>query len=148
MGRATGQALASVPLMTTASRSVRSLALVSGTVLLATLGLAACGGSGGSSSSSSAAPASSSEPPAPNPSPQGDCSETALNSAAKNATGGSFGGVESFVCDGGYAAVTGQMNDQESNLLFQVKDGSWMPVEIQEVCQAGGLPSKISDVVC
>ena len=115
----------------------------------ACLALAACGGSGGSSTSSSAAPApTSAEPPAPNPNPEGDCSQDALNSAAANATGGSFGGVEEFTCDGGWAVVSGKMNDQYTDLLFQAQDGSWMPVEIQETCQAGQLPAKVADLAC
>ena len=115
----------------------------------ACLALAACGGSGGSTASSSAAPApTSAEPHAPNPNPEGDCSKDALNSAAANATGGSFGGVEEFTCDGGWAVVSGKMNDQYTNLLFQAQDGSWMPVEIQETCQAGQLPAKVADIAC
>ena len=115
----------------------------------ACLALAACGGSGGSTASSSAAPApTSAEPPAPNPNPEGDCSQDALNSAAANATGGSFGGVEEFTCDGGWAVVSGKMNDQYTNLLFQAQDGSWMPVEIQETCQAGQLPAKVAEIAC
>ena len=133
--------------MTTTSRTIRALAVSAGIVLAAGLGLTACGSSGGSSSSSSAA-ASTSEPPAPNPNPEGDCSQDALNSAASNATGGSFGGVEEFTCDGGWAVVSGKMNDQYTNLLFKAEDGSWMPKEVQETCQAGGLPAKISDIAC
>ena len=126
---------------------MRSLAASASVVFIAGLTLTACGGSSDSGSSSSAAP-SSSEAPAPNPNPEGDCSQDALNSAASNATGGSFGGVEEFTCDGGWAVVSGKMNDQYLNLLFQAKDGSWMPVESQEVCQSGVLPAKISDIAC
>ena len=133
--------------MTHTSRTIRTLAVSAGIVLVAGMGLTACGGSGGSSSSSSAA-ASTSEPPAPNPNPEGDCSQDALNSAASNASGGSFGGVEEFTCDGGWAVVSGKMNDQYTNLLFKAEDGSWMPKEIQETCQSGGLPAKISDIAC
>lgn len=118
----------------------------------AALLVSACGGSSSSSTSSSAAPASSSAAAsssgAPAPHPDAECSQEALAAAAKNATGGSFGGVESFVCDGGYAVATGQMSDNEANLLFQDRDGVWMPLESQETCQAGGLPAKIADVVC
>ena len=141
--------------------SLRTFALPVGVLAVAGLALTACGGSGSSSSSSSsskAAPASSSvapapapsssEPPAPNPQPEGDCTEKALASAADHATGGSFGGVEEFACDGGYAYVGGKMNDQYNYLLFQAQDGSWMPLESQEVCQSGALPDKISSVVC
>ncbi len=134
--------------MTQSSRVMRSLVLPVGALAIAGLTLTACGGSSDSGSSSSAAPASSSEPPAPNPNPEGDCSQEALNSAASNATGGSFGGVEEFTCDGGWAVVSGKMNDQYTNLLFQAQDGSWMPKEIQETCQAGGLPAKISEIAC
>ena len=138
----------SVVHMITSTRIMRSLVLPVGALALAGLTLSACGGSSDSGSSSSAAPASSSEPPAPNPNPEGDCSQEALNSAATNATGGSFGGVEEFTCEGGWAVVSGKMNDQYINLLFQAQDGSWMPVEIQETCQAGGLPAKISEIAC
>ena len=134
--------------MTTSARIMRSLVLPVGAFALVGLTLSACGGSSDSGSSSSAAPASSSEPPAPNPNPEGDCSQEALNSAAANATGGSFGGVEEFTCDGGWAVVSGKMNDQYTKLLFQAQDGSWMPKEIQETCQAGGLPAKISEIAC
>lgn len=132
------------------SRLLRSLALPIVLIAAAGLSLSACGGSGNSaSSSSSAAPVSSSaEPPAPNPYPEGDCSQDALNSAAANATGGSFGGVEEFTCDGGWAVVSGKMNDQYTNLVFKAEDGSWMPKEAQEVCQSGDLPAKITEVAC
>lgn len=133
----------------TTVRSARFIALAAA-ASAACLALAACGGSGGtaeSTSATSAAPTSA-EPPAPNPSPEGDCSKEALNSAATNATGGSFGGVEEFTCDGGWAVVSGKMNDQYTNLLFQAQDGSWMPQEIQETCQAGGLPAAISEIAC
>lgn len=129
------------------ARSARFLVLAAATSA-ACLTLAACGGSGGTAESTTSAAATSAEPPAPNPSPEGDCSQEALNSAAANATGGSFGGVEEFTCDGGWAVVSGKMNDQYTNLLFQVQDGSWMPREIQETCQAGGLPAAISDIAC
>lgn len=138
----------SVNAMTHSSRVMRTLVLPIGALVVAGLTLAGCGGSSDSGSSSSAAPASSSEPPAPNPNPEGDCSQEALNSAATNATGGSFGGVEEFTCEGGWAVVSGKMNDQYMNLLFKAEDGSWMPKEIQETCQAGGLPAKISDIAC
>lgn len=129
-------------------RVMRSLVLPVGALAIVGLTITACGGSSDSGSSSSAAPASSSEPPAPNPNPEGDCSQEALNSAAANATGGSFGGVEEFTCEEGWAVISGKMNDQYMNLLFKAEDGSWMPKEIQETCQAGGLPAKISDIAC
>ena len=90
----------------------------------------------------------SEEPPAPNPLPEGDCSEGALNSAAANATGGTFGGVEEFTCDSGWAVVSGQLNDQYSNVLFKAEDGTWVPKEILNVCQAGEVPAKIADIAC
>lgn len=129
------------------STLLRSLAVPAGVVLVAGLTLTACGSSGGSSSSTTAAP-STSEPPAPNPNPEGDCSQEALNSAASNATSGAFGGVEEFTCEGGWAVVSGKMNDQYMNLLFQAQDGTWAPAEIQETCQAGTLPAKISEIAC
>jgi hypothetical protein len=135
--------------MTHTSRVMRSFVLPVSALAIAGFTLAACGGSSDSGSSSSAAPApTSEEPPAPNPNAEGDCSQEALNSAAANATGGSFGGVEEFTCDAGWAVVSGKMNDQYMNLLFKAEDGSWMPMEIQETCQAGGLPAKISDIAC
>lgn len=146
MGARSVEAL-KVESMTKPSRILRTIVVPAGLVLVAGVTLTACGGSGGASDSSSAA-ASSSEPPAPNPNPEGDCSQEALNSAASNATGGSFGGVEEFTCDGGWAVVSGKMNDQYTNLLFQAEDGSWMPKEIQETCQAGTLPAKIADIAC
>ena len=134
---------------------MRSFVFPVGAVAIAGLALTACGGSSDSGTSSSAAPAPTSaepaptsEPPAPNPAPEGDCSEGALNSAAANATGGSFGGVEEFTCDSGWAVVSGQLNDQYTNLVFKAEDGSWMPKETQEVCQAGELPSAIADIAC
>ena len=133
----------------TSSRVFRSLALPATGLALVGLALTACGGSSGDAASSSAAPASSSaEPPDPNPNPEGDCSQEALDSAAANATGGGFGGVEEFTCAGGWAVVSGKMNDQYTNLLFKAEDGSWMPKEIQETCQAGELPSEIADIAC
>lgn len=135
--------------MTTTSRAMRTLVLPISALAIAGFALTACGGSSDSGSSSSAAPApTSEEPPAPNPNPEGDCSEGALNSAAANATGGSFGGVEEFTCDGGWAVVSGKMNDQYMNLLFKAEDGSWMPKEILETCQAGELPAKVADIAC
>ena len=128
---------------------MRTLVLPVTALAIAGFALTACGGSSDSGSSSSAAPApTSEEPPAPNPNPEGDCSEGALNSAAANATGGSFGGVEEFTCDGGWAVVSGKMNDQYMNLLFKAEDGSWMPKEILETCQAGELPAKVADIAC
>ena len=109
--------------------------------------MTACGGSSDSGSSSSSA-SSSEDPPAPNPNPEGDCSQDALNSAASNATDGSFGGVEEFTCSGGYAVVQGKMNDQYLPLVFKAEDGSWMPVEILNACQAGELPAEIADIAC
>ncbi len=144
--------------MTHRSRLVRSLALPVCTLAMAGVALTACGGSSDSGSSSAApapettsaapAPDPTTEPPAPNPQPDGDCSEEALNSAAANATGGSFGGVEEFTCDDGWAVVSGKMNDQYTSLLFQAQDGSWMPKESQEVCQSGVLPDDIAEVAC
>lgn len=134
--------------MTHTSRAMRSIALPIGVLALAGFALTACGGSSDSGSSSSAAPASSSEPPAPNPNPEGDCSQEALNSAASNATGGSFGGVEEYTCDGGWAVVSGKMNDQYTSLVFKAEDGSWMPKEVQETCQAGELPATIAEIAC
>ena len=144
--------------MTRESRLVRSLILPVGVLAVAGLTLTACGGGSSSSESSSAAapattsaapaPAPTTEPPAPNPQPDGDCSEEALNSAAANATGGSFGGVEEFTCDNGWAVVSGKMNDQYTSLLFKAEDGSWMPKESQEVCQSGELPDDIAEVAC
>lgn len=128
------------------STAIRFLALPAGLLLAA--GLTACGGSSDGAASSSAAPDSSSEQPAPNPNPEGDCTQDALNSAAANATGGSFGGVEEFTCDGGWAVVSGKLNDQYLNLVFKAEDGSWMPKEIQETCAAGELPAKIADIAC
>jgi len=104
------------------STGIRFLALPAGLLLAA--GLTACGGSSDGAASSSAAPDSSSEQPAPNPTPEGDCTQDALNSAAANATGGSFGGVEEFTCDGGWAVVSGKLNDQYLNLVFKAEDGS------------------------
>lgn len=134
---------------------VRTLALPVGVLAVSALTLTACGGSSNSSSSPSAAPASSSVAPAPSsssaapaPHPDAECSEEALNAAAKHATGGSFGGVESFACDGGWAAVTGQMADNSTALLFMDEDGVWMPKETQETCQAGGLPAKVAAIAC
>lgn len=142
--------------MTRESRLVRSLILPIGVLAIAGFTLTACGGGSSSSESSSAAapttaapaPAPTTEPPAPNPQPDGDCSEEALNSAAANATGGSFGGVEEFTCDDGWAVVSGKMNDQYTSLLFKAEDGSWMPKESQEVCQSGELPDDIAEVAC
>ena len=142
--------------MTHESRLVRSLILPIGVLAIAGFTLTACGGGSSSSESSSAAapttaapaPAPTTEPPAPNPQPDGDCSEEALNSAAANATGGSFGGVEEFTCDDGWAVVSGKMNDQYTSLLFKAEDGSWMPKESQEVCQSGELPDDIAEVAC
>lgn len=144
--------------MTRESRLVRSLILPVGVLAVAGFTLTACGGGSSSSESSSAAapattsaapaPAPTTEPPAPNPQPDGDCSEEALNSAAANATGGSFGGVEEFTCDNGWAVVSGKMNDQYTSLLFKAEDGSWMPKESQEVCQSGELPDDIAEVAC
>ena len=144
--------------MTHESRLVRSLILPVGVLAVAGFALTACGGGSSSSESSSAAapattsaapaPAPTTEPPAPNPQPDGDCSEEALNSAAANATGGSFGGVEEFTCDNGWAVVSGKMNDQYTSLLFKAEDGSWMPKESQEVCQSGELPDDIAEVAC
>ena len=139
------------------SRVLKTLALPAGALLALSFGLAACGGSSSSSSSSAAAPETSSapapaptteEPPAPNPNPEGDCSQEALNSAASNATSGAFGGVEEFDCAGGWAVVKGKMNDQYLPLLFKAEDGSWVPQEIQEICQAGQLPQQIADEAC
>ncbi|MFM7211630.1 MAG: hypothetical protein ACKOYQ_06435 [Actinomycetota bacterium] len=134
--------------MTHTSRAMRSIALPIGVLALAGFALTACGGSSDSRSSSSAAPASSSEPPAPNPNPEGDCSQEALNSAASAATGGSFGGVEEYTCDAGWAVVSGKMNDQYTSLVFKAEDGSWMPKEVQETCQAGELPATIAEIAC
>lgn len=128
---------------------MRSIVLPVSALAIAGFALTACGGSSDSASSSSAAPASSSEePPAPNPNPEGDCSQEALNSAASAATGDSFGGVEEYTCDGGWAVVSGKMNDQYMNLVFKAEDGSWMPKEIQETCQAGELPATIAEIAC
>ncbi len=127
--------------------SLRTLALPASLLLATGLTLTACGGSSDADANGASSEATSSEA-APNPNPEGDCSQDALNSAAANATGGSFGGVEEFTCDGGWAVVSGKMNDQYLNLLFQAQDGSWMPMEIQETCQAGELPAKISDIAC
>jgi hypothetical protein len=134
---------------------MRSLVLPVGALTVAGLTLTACGGSSDSGSSSSAppaptseAPAPTSEPPAPNPAPEGDCSQEALNSAATNATGGTFGGVEEYTCDAGWAVVSGKMNDQYMNLLFKAEDGSWIPQESQEACQAGEVPAKVADIAC
>lgn len=132
----------------TRSTIIRSLAVPAGLLLATGLTLTACGGSSDSGSSSSSASSSSEDPPAPNPNPEGDCSKEALNSAASNATGGTFGGVEDFTCEGGYAVVQGKMNDQYLPLVFQAKDGSWMPVEILNACQAGELPATIADIAC
>lgn len=145
--------------MTRESRLVRSLILPVGVLAIAGFALTACGGSSSSESSSAPAPAPSTssaapapepttEPPAPNPQPDGDCSEEALNSAAANATGGSFGGVEEYTCDDGWAVVSGKMNDQYMSLLFKAEDGSWIPKESQEVCQSGVLPDDIAEVAC
>jgi len=135
--------------MTHTSRTMRSIVLPIGVLAVAGFALTACGGSSDSASSSSAAPASSSEePPAPNPNPEGDCSQEALNSAASAATGGSFGGVEEYTCDGGWAVVSGKMNDQYTSLVFKAEDGSWMPKEVQETCQAGELPATIAEIAC
>lgn len=135
--------------MTHTSRVMRSIVLPVSALAIAGFTLTACGGSSDSGSSSSAAPASSSEePPAPNPNPEGDCSQEALNSAASAATGDSFGGVEEYTCDGGWAVVSGKMNDQYMNLVFKAEDGSWMPKEIQETCQAGELPATIAEIAC
>jgi ABC-type oligopeptide transport system substrate-binding subunit len=127
------------------TRILHSFALPVVVLTAASLTLAACGGSGDSASSSSAA---TSEPPAPNPNPDGDCSEEALNSAASNATGGTFGGVEEFTCGGGYAVVQGKMNDQYLPLLFKAEDGTWVPVEIQNACQAGEVPAVVAEIAC
>lgn len=135
-------------LMTNHMRVMRSLVLPVSGLAIAGLTLSACGGSSDSGASSSAAPASSSEPPAPNPNPEGDCSQEALNSAAANATSGTFGGVEEFTCDGGYAVVMGKMNDQYLPLLFKAEDGTWVPVEIQNVCEAGEVPAKVAEKAC
>ena len=133
----------------TTTRRLRSIALPILALATAGITLSACGGSGSTAPTSSAAPASSTqEPPAPNPNPEGDCSQAALNSAAANATGGSFGGVEEFTCDGGWAAVKGKMNDQYTTLIFKAEDGTWAPKEIQETCQSGTLPAKISAIAC
>ena len=126
---------------------MRSLVLPVGALVVAGLSLTACGGSSDSGASSSA-PAPTSEPPAPNPNPEGDCSQEALNSAATNATGGAFGGVEEFTCDGGYAVVQGKMNDQYLPLLFKAEDGTWVPVEILNACQAGEVPAKVAEIAC
>lgn len=133
--------------MTRTSRALRTVALPLSGLALAGMALTACGGSSDSASSSSAAPTSA-EPPAPNPNPEGDCSQEALNSAASNATSGGFGGVEEFTCDGGYAVVQGKMNDQYLPLLFKAEDGTWVPVEIQEACQAGEVPAKVAEIAC
>lgn len=133
--------------MTHTSPAMRSIALPVSALAIAGFALTACGGSSDSGSSSSAAPTSA-EPPAPNPNPEGDCSQEALNSAAANATGGSFGGVEEFTCDGGWAVVSGKMNDQYTNLVFKAEDGTWMPKETQETCQGGELPAKVADIAC
>jgi hypothetical protein len=134
--------------MKSTSRTLRALALPA--VLVATAGftLTACGGSSDSSSSASPTSAVTTEAPAPNPNPEGDCSQEALNSAAANATGGTFGGVEEFTCDGGYAVVQGKMNDQYLPLLFKAEDGTWVPVEILNACQAGEVPAKVAEVAC
>lgn len=140
----------------TSTRAVRAIGLPLGGIALASLAFTACGGSSESGSSTPSAPTSSapapapssSEPPAPNPSPEGDCTQEALNSAASNATSGAFGGVEQFACYGGYAVVKGKMNDQFLPLLFKAEDGTWTPVEILNVCQAGELPVEIADEVC
>lgn len=133
--------------MTRTSRALRTVALPLSGLALAGMALTACGGSSDSASSSSAAPTSA-EPPAPNPNPEGDCSQEALNSAAANATSGAFGGVEEFTCDGGYAVVQGKMNDQYLPLLFKAEDGTWVPVEIQNACQAGEVPAKVAEIAC
>ena len=133
--------------MTRSSRALRTIALPLSGLALAGMALTACGGSSDSASTSSAAPTSE-EPPAPNPNPEGDCSQEALNSAAANATGGSFGGVEEFTCDGGYAVVQGKMNDQYLPLLFKVEDGTWVPVEILNACQAGEVPATVAEIAC
>ena len=127
------------------SRVTRSLVLPVAVLAAAGFTLTACGGSSDSASSSSAA---TSEPPAPNPNPDGDCSEAALNSAAANATGGTFGGVQEFTCDGGYAVVKGDLNDQYLPVLFKVEDGTWVPVEILNACQAGEVPAKVAEMAC
>lgn len=132
--------------MTRTSRALRTIALPLSGLALAGMALTACGGSSDSASSSAAAPTS--EPPAPNPNPEGDCSQDALNSAASNATGGTFGGVEEFTCDGGYAVVQGKLNDQYLPLLFKAEDGTWVPVEILNACQAGEVPAKVAEIAC
>ena len=134
--------------MTNTSRAVRAIVLPIGVLAIAGFSLTACGGSSDSGSSSAAPASSSEEPPAPNPNPEGDCSQEALNSAASAATGGSFGGVEEFTCDGGYAVVQGKMNDQYLPLLFKVEDGTWVPVEILNACQAGEVPATIAEIAC
>jgi hypothetical protein len=131
--------------MNSSLRVTRSLVVPAVLLAAAGLTLTACGGSSDSASSSSAA---TSEPPAPNPNPEGDCTEEALNSAAANATGGTFGGVEEFTCDGGYAVVQGKMNDQYLPVLFKAEDGTWVPVEILNACQAGEVPAKVAEIAC
>lgn len=130
------------------SRVLHSLVLPAAVLAAAGFTLTACGGSSDSSDSASSSSAATSEPAAPNPNPDGDCSEEALNSAAANATGGTFGGVEEFTCDGGYAVVQGKMNDQYLPLLFKVEDGTWVPVEILNACQAGEVPAKVAEIAC
>lgn len=150
--------------MTITPRAMRSIALPIGILAISGFALSACGGSSDSTTTTSAAPTTSApapapttsspapapttEPPAPNPKPEGDCTEAALNSAASNATGGSFGGVEEYTCDSGWAVVSGQLNDQYTNLVFKAEDGSWIPQEIQESCQSGAMPKAISDIAC
>ena len=116
--------------MTRTSRALRSIALPISGLALAGMALTACGGSSDSGGS------------------EADCSQEALNSAASNATGGTFGGVEEFTCDGGYAVVQGKMNDQYLPLLFKAEGSNWVPVEILNACQAGEVPAKVAEIAC
>lgn len=124
--------------MTTHAR-LRAIAIPAAIMITTGFSLTACGGSGSSSDSSTASSSAATEPA---------CSQEALNAAAAAATGGSFGGVQEFTCDGEWAVVKGDMNDQYLPLLFQAQDGVWSPVEILNACQAGEVPAKIADIAC
>jgi hypothetical protein len=102
--------------------------------------LSGCGGSSDASDSASATSSSASSEP--------ECSKEALDAAAANATGGTFGGTQEFTCDGGWAVAQGDLNDLYLPLLFKAQDGAWSPVEILNACQAGEVPATIADIAC
>lgn len=116
---------------------------------VAGLALVGCGSGGSSASSSSAAPASSSaSSQIPGGGGAAECTEAVLGDAAKQASGGSFTDVSGFYCENGWAVVAGNVNGKADAILFEAEGQFWVPKELQETCQAGGLPAKIQSMAC